>query len=263
MRRISAWMLSVTAVSIVGFVHFSPAGAANVNDAEFKALLDQDIKIIDRAVSASAKATGRDKRVVEKNAANAVKSCALLIAGYANEHITGTGSAGNAKAAAIRDIALKMYKAAENKDFKAIAAAAKQLSNPKPAASAKKIDLGPALKDLGDVTQKEVMHNFLKKEQYGTNIEADIIANSKRATAKPADIDLMTRRLLIMGEYNKLIVMPESGEDKKKWAEYNDRMIKAAQALQATTKKKTSAANLAKVFTTLDSSCKACHDDFK
>ncbi len=263
MRRNSAWMLAAMAAVIGGWAYFSSADAANLSDDEFKALLDQDIKIVNNSVAAVEKAKGKDKRVVEKNASNGVKSSALIIAGYANERISGKNQDADGMAAAIRDSAIKMYKAAEAKNFKAVAAAAKELASPKPAMGAKKMDLAAVVKELGEVSQKEVMHNFLKKEQYGTNIEADIIANSKRATAKPADINLMTKRLVVMGDYNKVITKAENMEDKKKWTDYNDRMIKAAAVLQETTKKKTKAADLAKAFTALDGTCKACHDDFK
>jgi hypothetical protein len=263
MRRISAWMLLVIAGFIGGLTYFTPAGAADVSDDEFKAMLEQDTKIINDAVAAVDKATGKDKKVVEKNASSGVKSSALLIAGYANSRIDGKNANADGMAASVRDTALKMYKAADAKDFKAVSAAATDLARPKAVAGAKKVDLAAAIKDLGEVSQKEVMHNFLKKEQYGTNIEADIIANAKKATAKSADINLMTKRLLVMADYNKIVVKPESAADKKSWADYNEKMIKAVEGLQATTKKKTSAADLAKAFTAVDGSCKACHDDFK
>lgn len=256
-------MLVVTAALILGLAVFGPADAADISDDDFKAMLDQDTKIINAAVSSVEKAEPKGKKVAEKNAASGIKSSALMIAGYANARIDGKKPDADGKAAAIRDAALKIYKAAEGKDFKAAGAAAKELSNPTAATGAKKIDLAAAIKDLGEVTQKEVMHNFLKKEQHGTNIEADIIANAKKATAKPADIQLMTQRLLIMAEFNKHVTKAANAAQKKEWDDYNDKMIKAVEALQATTKKKTSAADLGKAFTAVDGSCKACHDDFK
>lgn len=263
MRRTLAWMLLVMAAFLAGLAYFSPAGAADISDDEFKALLEQDTKIINDAVSAVDKAEGKNKKVVEKNASSGVKSSALMIAGYANDRIDGKNANTDGISAAIRDTALKMYKAAEEKNWKAVGEAVKDLANPKPATGAKKVDLAAAIKDLGEVSQKEVMHNFLKKEQYGTNIEADIIANAKKGTAKPADINLMTKRLMVMADYNKIVVKPDNAADKKTWADYNDKMIKAVEALQATTKKKASAADLAKAFTVVDGTCKACHDDFK
>jgi hypothetical protein len=263
MRRTSASILLVTAATIVGSAFWQQAGAANVSDDEFKTLLDQDLKIIDQAIKAVDKATGKDKRVVEKNASVGIKSSALMIAGYANDRIDGKKPDVDGKAAAMRDTALKIYKAADAKDFKAVAEAAKALTNPTAAPAAKKINLAMAIKDLGEVSQKEVMHNFLKKEQYGTHIEADIIANSKKATIKPTDAAVMAQRLMVMADYNKIVVKADNAADRQKWDEYNAGMIKATEALLASTKKKTSPADLAKVFTVLDGSCKACHDDFK
>ena len=213
MRRTSARMLLVTAALIVGLAFFRSAGAADVSDDEFKALLDQDVKVIDQAVKAVDKASGKDKKVVEKNASSGVKSSALMIAGYANDRITGKNPDADGKAAALRDAALKMYKSADAKDFRAVAEAAKGLTSPSVAQGAKKIDLSAAIKDLGEVTQKEVMHNFLKKEQYGTNIEADIIANGKKATIKPADAALMAQRLFGNGRVQQ--VRREGGQRRR------------------------------------------------
>jgi len=268
MRRTLARMLIATTALVVGLAFFGPADAADISDDEFKAMLDQDTKIINAAVQSVAKADPKGKKVAEKNAANGIKSSALMIAGYANARIDGKKPNEDAKAAAIRDAALKIYKAAAAKKFNDVAEVAKGLSSPTGAAGAKKIDLAAAVKELGmateqEVTQKEVMHNFLKKEQHGTHIEADIIANSKKATAKPADISAMAQRLLVMAEFNKFVIKADNAEDKKKWAEYNEKMIKATEGLQATTKKKTTAADLTKAFTVLDGTCKACHDDFK
>ena len=66
-----------------------------------------------------------------------------------------------------------------------------------------------------------------------------------------------------MGEYSKTIMKAESGEEKKKWAEYNDQMIKATESLLAASKKKTSAADMTKAFEVVNATCTACHDDFK
>ena len=268
MRRTLARMLMATAALVLGLVIFAPADAADISDDDFKAMLDQDTKIINAAVASVEKAEAKGKKVAEKNAGSGIKSSALMIAGYANARIDGKKADADGKSAAIRDTAIKIYKLAAAKDFKGVAEAAKTFANPTPAAGAKKMDLAALVKELGatpeqEVSQKEVMHNFLKKEQHGTNIEADIIANSKKAVAKPADINLMAQRLMIMAEYNKIVIKADNADGKKMWAEYNDKMIKAVEGLQATTKKKTSAADLAKAFTAVDGSCKACHDDFK
>jgi hypothetical protein len=263
MRRASTRFFLVAAALIAGIALLRPAGAADVGDDEFKALLDHDIKIINQSVQAVEKASAKEKKGIEKNAASGIKSSALMIAGYANDRISGSNATADGKSAAIRDTALKIYKAADAKDFKGAAELAKGLADAKPAAGAKKIDLAAAAKELGEVTQKEVMHNFLKTSQFGTNYEADIIANAKKATAKPADANLMAHRVLVMGEYNKFITKTNNAAEKKSWDEMNEKMIKAAQDLQAAAKKKSSAADMAKVFTVLNSTCTACHDDFK
>ena len=107
------------------------------------------------------------------------------------------------------------------------------------------------------------MDNSKKTSQYGTNLEDDIMANAQKTTAKPADVTLMAYRVLVMGEYNKTVVKAENAADKKKWVEYNEKMIKSATDLAAAAKKKSSAADMQKVFATLNASCVACHDDFK
>ena len=261
MQRTSARNLLVAAAFLASLAYLAPVGAADPTDDEYKALVEQDAKVIAMAADAVDKAASpKEKKVVAKNAGSGIKSSALLVATYSNNRITGKDKTADAKAAGIRDEAVKIYKAAADGKFKDAADMAKGLAAAKPAADAKKIDF---LKDLGEVTQKEVMHNFLKSPQYGTNVEADIKANGKKATAKPADTALMVHRVLAMGDLNKAVVKAESAADKKKWEEYNAKMIKASEDLLATTKKKTSAADLQKAFTLVDSSCTACHDDFK
>ena len=255
MRRTPARPLLVAAALGFGLALLGSAGAADpATDAEFKALVEQDAKIIEQAADAVAKApTPKDKKIVSRNAKSGIQSSALILAQMGNERGDGYG-------AAVRDEAVKIYKAATDGKFAEAATMAKDLSSVKPAADAKKIDY---LKDLGEVTQKEVMHNFLKTTQFGTNVEADIIANSKKATATPANSANIAHRVIAMGELNKVVVKADNAADKKKWEEFNTQMIKATEALLTASKKKTSPADLAKIYTTLDGSCKACHDDFK
>jgi hypothetical protein len=261
MRRIRARILLVaTVVAVAAFACLRPADAAGVNDDEFKALLDQDAKIIAKATDAVGKASGKDKKVVEKNAGNGIKSSAIIIAGYANERIDGKNPSADAKAAGVRDLAIQIFQAADKKDFKAAGELAKGLADAKPAADPKKIDVAKAFEGIAN---KDVMDNFKKTSQYGTNVEDDIKANAEKATAKPGDAVLMAHRVLVMGEYNKSVIKAENAADKKKWAEYNDNMLKAAGDLLAASKKKTTPADMKKVFNTLNSSCIACHDDFK
>jgi len=262
MRRTPARPLLVAAALGLGLALLTSAGAADPpTDAEFRAMVDQDARIIQKAADAVDQAANpKERKVVARNAGSGIKSSALLMATYANDRITGTNKAADAQAAAIRDEAIKIYKLAADGNFKGAAAAAKDLTTVKPAADAKKIDV---TKDLGELTQKEVMHNFLKTSQFGTNAEADIIANAKKAAAKPADTALIAHRVLAMGELNKGIVKADNAADKKKWEEYNTKMIKATEALLAASQKKGSAADLAKAYTAVNASCTACHDDFK
>jgi hypothetical protein len=260
MRRTPARLLLVATAVAAAVACLRPADAADVSDDEFKALLDQDAKIIAKATAAVGKASGKDKKVVEKNAGSGIKSSAIIIAGYANGRIDGKNLTADAKAAGVRDLAIQIFQAADKKDFKAAGDLAKGLADAKPAADAKKIDLTKAFEGI---VNKDVMDNFKKTSQYGTNLEDDIIANEKKTTAKPADVTLMAHRVLVMGEYNKTVVKAENAADKKKWVEYNDKMIKSATDLAAAAKKKSSAADMQKVFATLNASCVACHDDFK
>jgi hypothetical protein len=261
MRRTPARPLLVVAALALGLALLGSAGAADpATDAEFTALVEQDAKVIQQAVAAVEKADPKDKRVVERNAQSGIKSSALMLAEMANVRISGTNAAADAHAAAVRDAAIAIFKAAADKKFKDAAEAAKGLATIKPAADAKRIDL---LKAVGDVTPKETMHNFAKTTQFGTNIEADIIANAKKATAKPADVALIAHRVLAMGEYCKSIRKAENAAETKAWDDYNVQMIKAAEELLAASKKKATAADLTKAFNTLNARCTACHDDEK
>jgi hypothetical protein len=261
MRRTPVRLLLVAAALAGGMAWLSRAGAADVTDDEFKALVEQDVKAITRAADAADKAAAGKKKAVEKNAAAGIKSAAVNMAGYANAHITGKDPAADAKAAAVRDEAIKIFKAAEAKDFKGAAEAAKGLASPKPAADAKKIDVAKA---FGELTPKEVMDNYKTTAQFGTNLEADIQANAKKkGVAKTADAALIAHRVLVMGEYTKTVTKAENAAEKKEWNEYNEKMVKAAEDLLAASKKKSSAADVAKLFTTVDAACTACHDKFK
>jgi hypothetical protein len=261
MRRTPARPLLVAAALALGLALLGSAGAADPpTDAEFKALVDQDTKVIAGAADAVEKAAGKEKRVVERNAGNGIKSSALMMAELANSRIGGRDAAADAHAAAVRDEALKIYKAADGKKFKEAGEMAKGLAAVKPAADAKKIDI---FKEAGELTPKETMHNLTKTSQFGTNAEADIIANAKKATAKPADAALIAHRVLVLGEISKTVKKGENAAEKKAWDDYNAQMIKAAEDLLATTKKKATAADLTKAFNTLNSRCTACHDDDK
>ena len=255
MRRTPARPLLVAAALGIGLALLGSAGAADhPTDAEFKALVEQDAKIIQQAADAVAKAPSpKEKKVISRNAKSGIQSSALILAQMGNDRGDGYG-------AAVRDEAVKIYKAATDGKFADAATLAKGLADVKPAADAKKVDF---LKDLGEVTQKEVMHNFLKTTQFGTNAEADIIANAKKAVAPPANTANIAHRVLAMGELNKVVTKGENAAEKKKWEEFNTQMIKATEALLAASKKKTSPADLAKAYTAVDGSCKACHDDFK
>src|SRR5262249_2657312 len=134
MRRIRARILLVAAVvAAAAFACLRPVDAAGVNDDEFKALLDQDAKIIAKATAAVEKASGKDKKVVEKNAGNGIKSSAIIIAGYANDRIDGKNPSADAKAAGVRDLAIQIFQATDKKDFKAAAELGKGLADAKPA----------------------------------------------------------------------------------------------------------------------------------
>ena len=255
MRRTPARPLLVAAVLGVGLALLGSAGAADpASEAEFKALVEQDAKIIQRAADAVAKAPdAKAKKIVSRNARSGIQSSALILAQMGNARGDGYG-------AAVRDEAVKIYKAATDGKFEEAAKMAQGLPSVKPAADPKKIDF---LKDLGEVTQKEVMHNFLKTSQFGTNAEADIIANAKKATATPDHTANIARRVLAMGELNKVVTKGENAAEKKSWEEFNTRMIQAAEGLLAASKKKASPTDLTKAYTLVNSSCIACHDDFK
>src|SRR5437868_4480120 len=169
MWRTPARPLLVAAALALGLALLGSAGAADApTDAEFKALVEQDAKVITGAADAVEKATGKDKRVVERNAGNGIKSSALMLAEVANARIGGRDQAADGHAAAVRDQALKIYKAAEDKKFKEAGEMAKGLATAKAAAGAKKIDI---FKEAGELTPKETMHNFAKTSQFGSNTE--------------------------------------------------------------------------------------------
>jgi hypothetical protein len=261
MRLNLARTLLGAAVVTLGLTLMLPVFAAERSDDEYKGLLAQDVKALTKATDALAKTPG-DKKI-EKNASGGIKSTALIVATYSNSQITGKDAAADAKAAGVRDEAIKLFKAGNDKDWKTATEIVKGLSSAKPAAKGEKIDV---IKALGtEVTSKEVMDNLSKPNQhYGTNAEADIIANSRKAKATIADTNLIVHRVLVMGELSKTITKTTNAAEKKEWEEYNEKMVKAAEDLLAVSKKpKVTPVELAKAYTTLDGSCKRCHDVFK
>jgi hypothetical protein len=262
MRRTTARIL-VAAALFAGLVYLGRAGAADVTDDEMKVIVEQDTKILTRGVGAVAKANEKAKKNVERNAANGVKSSAMYLATIANESITGKNADADAKAAAVRDAAVQLYKAGADKDFKAVGDAAKALKDVKPATGAKKIDLSKA---FPEATPKDAMHNFLKYDQYGMNGEADIIAQGgkkKVVSMSPEQTVAIAHRVIAMHELSKTISSAEGGAKKKEWDDFNDKMLKAGTDLLAAGRAKKTGPELSKAFQAVDASCKACHNVFK
>ncbi|HVK12506.1 MAG TPA: cytochrome c, partial [Gemmataceae bacterium] len=262
MRRTTARIL-VAAALFAGLVYLGQAGAADAPAEEFPVIVDQDAKILARGIAAVEKANEKAKKNVERNAANGAKSSAMYLATIANDSIAAQSTdLGKAKVAAIRDAAVRLYKAASEKDFKGIADAAKGL-NPTEVGGAKKIDLSKA---FPEATPKDVMHNFLKYDQYGMNGEADIIAQGgkkKVASLRPEQTVAIAHRVIAMHDLSKTISSAEGGAKKKEWDDFNDKMLKAGTDLLAAGRAKKTGPELSKAFQAVDASCKACHNVFK
>ena len=136
MRRTPARTLLVAAALGLGLALLGSAGAADpATDPEFRAMVDQDAKIIQQAADAVDKAASpKEKKVVARNAGSGIKSSACSW-----PPTPTTGSAGPTRRPTparppIRDEAIKIYKAAADGNFKAAADAAKDLADAKPAA---------------------------------------------------------------------------------------------------------------------------------
>jgi hypothetical protein len=261
MRQVSARRALFATAFGAALVLIAPAGGADPADAEFKTMIDQQVVVITDAADAIDKAEPDKKKIVTRNAGVGIKSSAIMMAQLANARITGKDAAADGQAAAIRDKAIEIYKAASDMKYKDAAALAKTFSAPPaPATNAKPIDVAAA---CGELTPKEVMDGFKTKDKFGSNVEADIKANAKKATIKPADVGLIAHRVLAMSELNKTVKKGENAAEKKTWDDYNAQLMKAAEDLLAASKKKATAADLQKAFTTIDSRCTACHDDDK
>jgi hypothetical protein len=257
-------LLAIAALT-AGIAVLSTAKAADVGNDEFKILIDQDSKLINKALAAVAKASEREKKVKEQQASSGIHSTALYIASYANARITGSDAANDAKMATLRDSALKIAKAAHDKDFKAITEAASGITaDPKPAAGAKatKIDIfkESGLKE-GDF--EVTMHAFKKPVAFGTGAEDEIKANAKKAVAKSDNAAAIAQRVLVLAELSKHVKKGENAKEKQEWDDLNIKMEKAAQDLLAAAKAKKPAADLQKAFSAINGSCTACHNVFK
>lgn len=234
--------------------------AAEVSDDEFKSLIDADVKTLTKAVDAIEKATPANKKMVEQRAGHGIHSTALYVACYANTKATGKDGA---KAAAIRDVAIEIAKAAHAKDFKKVSELTKELAAPKAAGKAGAIDVAKAA-GLKDDEIDLVMHHFKKATVYGSAAEDDIKAYSKKAPTKPEIAGAIAHRVLGMAELSKVAVKGSNAKEKKEWAEFNEKMHKAAEdLLKVSQGKKVAPADLQKAFSAVNGSCTACHNVFK
>jgi hypothetical protein len=165
----------------------------------------------------------------------------------------------------VRDAAINLAKAADKKDFKAIAAATKELEAPKAAAKASAMKTEDLIKAFGELSVEDVMHHFKKPTAYGGEWEdliKDNATNKKGRAVTPAVAASIAHRSTIMGECSKTIVKAENAKDKKEWAEYNEAMLKASADLLKASKGKKEA-DMTKAFKALNESCTVCHSAFK
>jgi hypothetical protein len=252
-----SWLGVVALVAGMGVLHSTYA--AEIVDDEYKALIAQDLKALNKAVAAYDKAaTDKDKKALVAKSANSVRSTAVLIAFYANARATGKDGAAMAS---VRDSAIKLAKAAGEKDYKDLAALTKAIETPKAGdAKAESIDV---LKALDKVSIDDTMYNFKKLVSYGSGAEEAIKANSKKVVASQIETAAIAQRVIALAEMSKTVVGGSNDAEKKEWVSIAEEMDKAGKALHAASKKKTTPADLAKAFLAVDASCTKCHNKFK
>lgn len=261
MRHLFGRKVVGTVAVILGLAMMSQLDAGEISGDDFKVLIEQDTKLINKAIDSVEKA--KDKKVAEQRASSGIRSSALMVAAYSNARISGKSAADDGKMAAVRDAALKIAKAAGDKDFKTVTATSKELASAK-GTEGKKMTYDELLKAAGkEVSIDDVMHNFKKTNAHGGAWEDAIKNNSKKAVSKADDTTSIAHRVIALGEYSKIVTKASNDKEKKEWNEFNEKMIKAGEELLAAGKAKKTGADLAKAFTAVNGSCTACHNTFK
>lgn len=249
-------------VGIVGLNLASTDAAdnsASVPEADFKTLLDQDIKQIDAMIVMGKK--GGDANT--SRASRAIKASGMMIAAYAQSRMGAKGE-DDAKLASLRDAAIKVGVAGAQKKFTDVEMLVKALKEitVDPKAEKKKINLIAA---AGEFDLEELMCQLKKKTVGGLGIEEEIRLQAKKPTITPERATALAQRVLVLADYCDEIPINggfNAAKPKKAWDEFNKDMRTAARGVITAAGQKDPNA-IKKAFDTLDLSCIACHDKFK
>jgi cytochrome c556 len=192
-------------------------------------------------------------KMPEKRAVPTLKTTAMLIALYAQDH----------QKFDLRDQALKVAEALSKKDFAGAKQAADGLAKPAGSGKAEEIQLH----EMYDFDLAELMSAYRNATVGGLNIEKDIRTQAKGVTDVKLVGDQAVRTVLI-GRYTHKFPTDKATANQanmKKWEGYTNDTLKLAREIAEEAAKGDQAdkAGLGKRLKSLDASCTACHNEFR
>lgn len=163
-----------------------------------------------------------------------------------------------------RDTAVKIAELLSKKDF----AEAKTLAAKLTPGGGAPTDLAPVLKS-SKIGISEAMAPYKAEKYGGMNIELDLRKLLKKVS--PADVknvEVLAARTVVLTEFSHVLPTDKAAANatnQKKWESYNKGLLKASRETLAEAVKgeKADKSKLEKGLRTMDSTCTACHNDFR
>lgn len=259
MRRVQRFAAAAAALALaLGVLAAGTAqdggGKAVLAEGERNQLIAHDAKAIQDLLA---------KGTLDAKATRKVKATALLIAAYAQDALNGPKGA---QMATLRDTALKVLQAAENKNVDEAKKLAAMLTPDLKADPAAKVAPVPLNKHLD---LELLMRVFSSERIGGFAIEKELedLSESKDALtpAQLAKLGTMADKIAVVGRLTRSFDLPKTGEKeqtRQNWERFAEQMEAAATALAAATRGKQADA-VRPALTRLTDNCTACHKVFR
>jgi hypothetical protein len=255
MRRAFFILLGLAVLSLSGYVAIWAQPSLTQTDLE--KLLAQETEFIKTTLA-------KPKLDDDKKSQRRLRLTALMIAQYAQSAI-GNGNPKNLSLATLRDNALALRQAVEDKKFGEASKLVDRLSLSGPANAGAKLDPGVLVK-LEDF--EDIMSQFSSSRLGGFGLE-DFLDELTELKANPNDdetrkIQLYARKVTMIGTLIEPHTPAKLGGARtvEAWKELSKQLQADATALGRSVEKKR-ADGVAKAALKLADTCKSCHDVFK
>ena len=244
------WIRRLAGVAgVVAIVGLTTAAETAIPKKTSDALVAEDIAFLQKGLA----------KEPQRKELPGLKATAMMVAAHAQAQMTGPNAA---KMAGLRDQALKVAAALDEKEYGQAKEAAQGLENPPPSQSTKPVELHK----MHDFEIDEVMAPFRSGRSGGMEIERNLRKESRTATDVKL-IEAIAGRTAILGEFTKKMPTGQAAANParlKKWEDYSDDMIGHAKAITEETAKPTPDMELLqKKLLVLDASCTNCHNDYR